>query len=368
MNKSFKIVSIAIATVLGLLLLSYFFAPVYQFAKPSPFSGEKLLNPYQNINPSDWIALSVEGRASVRQPSKLIHDSYSVFAESQKIVKHENTVPSYTHGFNFFKTRQLCIGSKEVLWIDLPLYQTSGHKQWIIDRLVPFNEIVVLENPGYSFDNLKKLSNYNLLEISNGKTISLAEWDTALSAGHRAYLLSDSRLKSGVSAGFTMVYAPNQGQDEIVHALKNGISYGVTVPPKEPVLRDNGGAKLESLSTLRKVDLKNDSLTIVLSKEAAAIRFIRQDGKVVKTGYATDSAFYVIQPHDQYIRTEVDFKDGTVYYLNPVTRYSDENTEPKPITKVDVSATGWLRLLYFTAVALMFWYFTRKLPGKSEKK
>ncbi|RLD87672.1 MAG: hypothetical protein DRJ09_09805, partial [Bacteroidetes bacterium] len=215
MKKSLKIIITAVAIVLGLLLLSYFFAPVYQFKKSKPFSGDKLFNPYQNIHPSGWMALTIKESVSGSQKPTLLHDSYAVFVEPQKIVKHEHSIPSYTHGFNFFKTRQLCIGSNEVLWIDLPLYQTAGHKQWIIDRLVSHNEIVVLENPGYSFNDLKKLSNYHLLEISNGKTTSVAQWDTALSSGHRVYMMADSRLKSDTSNTFSMIYAPSRGHDEI---------------------------------------------------------------------------------------------------------------------------------------------------------
>ena len=368
MKKTLTIVVTVVAIALGLLLLPYFFAPVYQFAKLTPFNGDKLFNPYQNIYSSGWMSITIEESVSKHQKPTLLHDGYAVFAESKKIVKHKHSIPSYTHGFNFFKMQQLCIGSKEVLWIDLPLYQTTGHKQWVIDRLVPHNKIVVLENPGYSFNDLKKLSNYNLLEISNGKTTSIAKWDTALSTGHRVYMMADSRLKSDTPNNFTMIYAPSGVHDEIIHALKNGISYGVTLPANADALVENGGKKPDTFTALKSVDLNNDTLIIVLNKNAASVRFIHQGGRVAKTVTATDSAVYVVQPNDQYIRTEVDFNDGMVYYLNPVTRYSGDNSEMKPAVKVNVSATGWLRFFYFAVVALAFWYFTRKLPGKSEKK
>ena len=134
------------------------------------------------------------------------------------------------------------------------------------------------------------------------------------------------------------------------------------------VFVENREEKPSAFPALKSVDLNDDTLIIVLSKKAAFVRFIHQGGRVVKTVAATDSSFYVIHPNDQYIRTEVGFIDGTVYYLNPVTRYSGDNPDLKLVAKVNVSATGWLRLLYFAAVALMFWYFTRKLPGKNEKK
>jgi len=364
MKQITRAITVLIGIPLSLLLLFYFFAPVYQFSESQPFSGNKIYNPYANSRPSGWEVLN-----TADHPVKLKPDStFFILAGNQKITNQQRSIPAYTHGFNFFKTKQLCIGAEQVLWIDLPLVQTTGLKQWIIDRLRPHNEIVALENPGYSFHDLKKLTNYDLLEIANGETVSVAKWDTALSSGQYAWLLADSRLTTGQPHCFTMVYAPKHTQDELIHSLKNGISYGVVLPTNQMKMVINIEEKLRSLPVIQKVVFDNGTLIITLNQKPETIRFIKQGGREVKLVNNADSVSYAFQPEDQYIRTEVSFDDGTVYYLNPVARYSGDTPEPKLVAGVNVNATSWLRLLYFIAVAFIFWYFTRKLPGKSEKQ
>ncbi len=364
MNITIRIIAVSIGTVFSLLILFYFLAPVYQFSEPQPFSGNKIYNPYVNSHPSGWKVLN-----TANYPLKFKPDStFFILAANQKITNQQPLIPAYTHGFNFIKTKQLCIGAEQVLWIDLPLVQTTGLKQWIIDRLRPHNEIVALENPGYSFHDLKKLTHYDLLEIANGETVSVAKWDTALSSGQYAWLLSDSRLTKDRPHCFTMVYAPKHTQEELIHSLKNGISYGVVLPAKQMKMVVNIEEKLRSLPVVRKVVFVNGTLIITLNQKAETIRFIKQGGREVKLVNNADSVSYAFQSVDQYIRTEIEFDDGMVYYLNPVARYSGETPESKLVAGVNVNATGWLRLLYFIAVAFIFWYLTRKLPGKSEKQ
>jgi len=364
MKQMIKTIAVLAGILLSLLLLFYFFAPVYRFSESKPFSGDNVYNPYANAQPSGWKVLNITDH-----PVKFNPDStFSILAENQKITKQQRSITAYTHGFNLFKIKQLCVGAEQVLWIDLPLVQTTGLKQWIIDRLRPHNEIVALENPGYSFRDLKKLTHYDLLEISNGKTVSVAEWDTALSSGQNAWLLIDSRLTTGQPRCFTMVYAPEHSQDELIHSLKSGISYGVILPAKNGKTPVNNEGKRRGMSRLKKVDLSKNILTVTLNQKAKTIRFIQQGGREVKLVNSADSVFYTIQPEDQYIRTEVGFEDGTMYYLNPVIRCHGDAPESKLVAGVDVNATGWLRLLYFIVVAFMFWYFTRKLPGKSKKQ
>ena len=40
--------------IMGVLVMFYLLAPVYKFSGPIPFSGDKLYNPYKNIDSTNW--------------------------------------------------------------------------------------------------------------------------------------------------------------------------------------------------------------------------------------------------------------------------------------------------------------------------
>ncbi len=365
-----KIVAVAIVISVGMLLLFYFFAPLYQFSTPQPFSGNKLYNPYKNMQSDAWCLLDVSNADKAVDDFLPKDKSCFIFADNQKITPSELSgvsLPAYTHGFNLAGVKQVCIGSDEVLWIDLIFFQTTGLKQWVIDRLRPHNKLIALGTDGYSFDDLRKITHYDLLEISNGKDFSLAKWDTALSAGQKAFLLADNRAGVKKNLSFTMVNLPSKTGKSFIHSLKKGISYGVKLPVKNSVNGEANDNILNHLPVIQKVELLHDTLLVKLNSDVKMIRFVKQRGVEVKNAKATDSVLYVVKPNDQYVRIEVSLNDGTVYYLNPVIRYNGNRPESRLIAKVDVSTTGWMRLLYFSMVAFLFWYFTRKLPGKKEK-
>ncbi len=368
--KTLKMVAILIAILVGMLLLFYFFAPLYRFSTPQPFSGNKLYNPYKNIRPEAWRLMDVSNTDKTADDILPKDKSCFIFADNQKISPSEVSgalLPAYTHGFNLAGVKQVCIGSDEVLWIDLIFFQTTGLKQWVIDRLRPHNKLIALCTNGYSFDDLRRITQYDLLEISDGKDFSLAKWDTALSAGQKAFLLADNRAGVKKNLSFTMVNLPSKTGKSFIHSLKKGISYGVKLPVRNSVNVEAIDNILNHLPVIQKVDLLHDTLLVKLNADVKMIRFVKQGGVEAKNVKATDSALYVIKPSDQYVRIEVSLNDGTVYYLNPVIRYNGNRPQSRLIAKVDVSTTGWLRLLYFSMVAFLFWYFTRKLPGKKEK-
>ncbi len=368
--KTLKIVAVLIAITVGVLLLFYFFAPLYQFSVPQPFSGSKLYNPYKKMKPDTWCLMDVSNSDRAADDFLPKDKFCSILADNQKVTPLEvsgSLLPAYTHGFNLTGVKQVCIGSDEVLWIDLFFFQTTGLKQWVIDRLRPHNKLIALCSDGYSFDDLKRITNYDLLEISDGDNLSLAKWDTALSTGQKAFLLADNRADVKNNLSFTMVNLPSKTGKSFIHSLKKGISYGVKLPVKNSVNGEANDNILNHLPVIQKVELLHDTLLVKLNSNVKMIRFVKQGGVETKNVKATDSALYVVKPNDQYVRIEVSLNDGTVYYLNPVIRYDGNMPGSKLIAKVDVSTTGWLRLLYFSMVAFLFWYFTRKMPGKKEK-
>lgn len=375
-----------------MILLFYFMAPVYKFSGPAPFEGNKLYNPYDGMNATQWkkytfetFSMSNKDKGSTDINSESPLDSvYRVlgydYAESAgwQHIEQKNSdnlwfIPEYIHGYNIFKTRQLCIGSGEVLWIDLFLFQTSGLKQWVIDRLRPHNDIIALTHlgrkNGYTFDDLKKLTNYDLLAMSNKISQSVASWDTALTAGQPAFILVNDNIGNGTNVqdignGFTLLNIAGTTRKEVVHTLKSGNAYGVVLKaiPGESLVEK--AARVKRLPKVAGFDLSGDTLTVKVNTKVNMIRFVGQGGKEVFRVQNSDSATYFIKPNDRYVRTEILLSDGTTMYLNPVFRYSDDKPLSNMKSGIDVNTTGWLRLLYFVIVALAFWFFTRKLPSK----
>ncbi len=390
-----KYLSLFIAALLGVILLFYFMAPIYHFSGSVPFKGEKLYNPYEGLKKDQWKKYNFQvqsyawgGITNGRKNSNRLIDSvynvlgfdYVATSDYQRINYHGNEkpgfIPTYEHGYNIFKTHQVCIGSDEVLWIDLMFFQTTGMKQWIIDRLRPHNEIITLAHPklrnGYTFDDLKKLSHYDLMEVLNNFRVSSAYWDTALTAGQPVFILSNDDAHDvmhtiEVGRRFTMINSETTNREEIIKALKAGNAYGVDFKMiREESLSDKA-LRIKKLPYLESFDLAGDTLNVKVSTKAVTFSFIRQNGDIAKVVRSTDSARYIIKPADLYVRTEIEFDDGSRFYLNPIIRYSGDKPVSKMVAKVDVTATGWLRIFYFAIVAFGFWYFTRKLPDKKKR-
>lgn len=66
--------------------------------------------------------------------------------------------------------------------------QTLDNKQFIINKIAEDpHALIVLNHPnmlnGYQVDEMKKLYNYDLIEILNPQAQSLPHWDAALSSG-----------------------------------------------------------------------------------------------------------------------------------------------------------------------------------------
>jgi hypothetical protein len=97
------------------------------------------------------------------------------------------------------------------------------------------------------------------------------------------------------------------------------------------------------------------------------VEFIGQDGKVLKTEENVETAWYVIQPEDHYVRTHINVNGLQHFYLNPVTRH----TTPEPIDRrldfVNKPQTYLYWFVYVVAIAAMIWYLIKMVAGKKEK-
>jgi len=373
--------------LIGMLLMFYLLAPVYQFSGPVPFSGKKIYNPYTNMRSSDWKKYNFQvqskawmGITSGRDNTNTLIDSiyhqlgYDHVATSdyQKINSYQSEqpayIPTYEHGYNAFKTHQVCIGAKKVLWTDLILWQSLSMKQWIIDLLQKDSRFVVLAHPllrnGYTINDMKYLTNYQGIEVLNNLRVSLEHWDEALGSGQIAWIISnddahDVRNSNEVGRRFTLINSPSTNNEDIMAALEKGNAIGVDFyrisdePMEEKIIRSR------ILPSLISVEVSHDSLIVTIDSLAKEIRFVGHGGKLLKTVHHTNLAFFVIPITEPYVRTEIEFDSHSVFYLNPMIRYSGNDLITSKKASINPSATLRLRILYFILALVMAYLYRR---------
>ncbi|MDD4849055.1 MAG: hypothetical protein PHR53_09910 [Bacteroidales bacterium] len=386
--KKFLLVIVVLAAILissALLIIAWFYAtcPIYHFDEPKPFSGKNIYNPYHTMQPNQWKKAvfhlhtkSWGGITDGRNNSKAKVDSvyqslqYDLVTVSNymKFEKADNecTISAYEHGYNVRKTHQLCLNcTKSVLYRDYFFSQSLHKKQHIIDLLKQRCELVSINHPdlrnGYFPEEFKYLSGYDLFEVLNGARISDEEWDSALSNGHPAWLIAndDSHnvdIAEDVHLEVTFINAPTVCRNDIFQNLSNGNAFGVHFPDNgQTILQKQQEATMVSFPN--RIDVQNDTLLIEWQKPMNEIRFIGDGGKVLKTIYDTDSAFYAIQPEDSYVRVQLYSSEGFVYYLNPVVRCEEAMPQKQYLATVDVVKTTAKRItisLFVIGIVALF--------------
>jgi hypothetical protein len=380
--------------ILILVLLGfYLMAPVYEFSGPSKFSGDKFYNPYQNINPSQWRRYNFQvqskawggltsGRTNTNELIdsiyKQLHFDYVATSDYQKINRHgsknENYIPTYEHGYNFFKTHQVCIDAKKVVWTDLLFFQTLSMKQWILDMLKQNSSLVAIAHPllrnGYEIDEMAYLTNYDLMEVITNMRVSFDHWDAALSAGNPVWIIGDDDAhdvtnSNEVGRRFTIINSPTHKKDDIIASLKNGSAYGYDFFRHDDEDMEVKYHRIKHLPYLYSAKINDNTYNISLSDTAEKISFIGQDGKLLSELKSAKNAMYPIKKSDTYVRTVITFADSSSIYLNPIVRYSGEKLVSKLSAKVDAKATNFLRIIYFLIALTGVYLYLRRKQKKS---
>lgn len=379
-----------------MLVAFYLMAPIYQFSGPVKFSGDKLYNPYENMDSNHWrkYNFQVQSKAWLgitdgrKNSNELIDSIYTALgfdhvatSDYQKInyygKEKSSFIPTYEHGYNMFKTHQVCIDAKSVLWTDLILWQTRSMKQWVIDQLKRESSIVALAHPllrhGYSVEDMRYLTNYDMMEVLNNARLSYEHWDAALSTGNLAWMLGnddahDVLNSNHVGRKFTMINSPSLNKEDIIKNLKSGNAYGVDFFPKMDVPMDERIERSKYIPYITKVDLNGDTLTVAASQQARTITFIGQEGKILQTSSDTNISHYIIKENDTYVRTVLNYSDNTSLCLNPVVRYSGDKVVSLKTAKINVKATLYLRIAYFLIFLTIAYFYARRRKNKAANK
>jgi hypothetical protein len=367
-------------------LLIYFLTPVYEFPEPAPFGGTMIFNPYQDMDSRQWKKANfhfhtkawfgiTSGRQNTSQDFYLTYKKmgYDVpcISNYQSISKFNADssfyIPVYEHGFGVRKKHQLSIGAKKVLWLDYSLSQNLNHKQHILNLLHGQTEIVAIAHPdwehGYSSEDMKYLSNYDLIEALDANWRSVPLWDAALSSGHPVYILADDDAHDisnpyQIGRCCTFINSATTNTADILNSLKNGKAFGANVYMYDNETMDQKAEDVKLIPMLNSVKVIHDTLRVTVSRKALKFDFIGQDGKVKKTVLNDSSAFYQMLAEDSYIRTEITFPTkeqwpGTKFYLNPVFRYDGVQPSNSLRAEINLPRTLIFRLLTIPSLAAL---------------
>ena len=350
------------------------------------------------MNPDNWIQSNFH--AHTRQfggltngrlnTNEMLDSVYSALgfdhvgiSDYNKINRYDSAnpsfIPAYEHGYGIFKIHQLCIGAEKVRKLDYFAFQNLSMKQHTLNCLEKQTRLAIPAHPsfvkkGYLVEDMKYLSNYKLMEVLNGFRISTAHWDMALSNGHLVYLIGNDDSHdvtdiTDVATRFTMINSPENEAEQLLQALENGNAVGVDFPVKYDETLEKKIYRLKkNLPYITQVELKKDTLLISASKPFDKIKFIGQDGRELDSQKNKVSAFYIIQPEDNYVRTEVTFNDGTKLYLNPITRHENENIVKQRLDYINWGKTillwGIYALAIFFAVKIIMRLLVLRLKPK----
>lgn len=341
---------IPLLLILYLLLDQYVFYTKAVFPPVTVFSGKSIYNPYAQLDTSDAVVANFHAHAKAwggltngkgsAQDIWRRYDSmgYAFHGVSQYFnidtFNHRaiNYVPVYEHGINLRKTHQLVMGATSVAWKDFIFPQTLDNKQFIINKIAQDpHALIVLNHPnmlnGYQVDEMKKLYNYDLIEILNPQAQSLPHWDAALSSGRAVFGIANDDVhnvlkNSLISRFYTIVYGSASEAEGLYNALKLGSHISVWAPK---VAADDLAAKKRKIESAKKlllsVKVLNETVHIQFSKAIDTIQLIGNNGKCLGMERMKNAISYQFTPSDTYMRVEFVIEDGSRFYMNPFFRY-----------------------------------------------
>ncbi|MBO5848446.1 MAG: hypothetical protein J6R17_04475 [Bacteroidales bacterium] len=390
----FKSLLYILLTFVAFVVATSIFVPSYSFDEPKPFYGTYLHNPYENMNPDNWIQSNfhahtrqfaglTNGRLNTNEMLDSVYLAlgfqHAGISDYNKINYYDSLnpsfIPAYEHGYGIFKIHQLCLGAEKVRRLDYFAFQNLSMKQHTLNRLEKQTRLAIPAHPsfvkkGYLVEDMKYLSNYKLMEVLNGFRISTAHWDTALSNGHLVYLIGNDDSHdvtdiTDVATRFTMINAPENEAEQLLCALEKGIAVGVDFPVKVDETLDQKIERLKKdLPYISQVELNNDTLLISASKQIRKIKFIGQNGKELDVQKDKKTAMYVIQPEDNYVRCELNFKGGATLYLNPITRHESDQIVKQRLDKVNYPKAIMLWIVYAMLICGVLFYKLKHIKIK----
>jgi hypothetical protein len=360
----------------------------YSFPEPGVFHGEKLYNPYQGIDSTKWKKANFHlhtrrlfgltaGATNTVQAADTFYKyfDYDITGISDYMrINSSNSfdksyIPVYEHGYMFNKTHQIVINAKKTCWKDFFFRESLNDKQYIINCLKSdTSTLVTIVHPklrnAYLKSDFRYLGNYDCIEIANSRSSFIKYYDQALSSGHKVFIMADDDAHnlSDISQGAHSFNVINGDSDNnsVVRALKTGKSYGVRFNVNPYRTNYQKKEALRKLPVIKEVNLRKDTLFVRTDLKIDTIRYIGQNGALKKMSANCNRSSYKFSKDDTYIRVEMVCTDGTIYYLNPVFRYSGSGI-PVNIPEVNTLETSASRIS-FVFILFLAIFISRRSP------
>jgi len=205
---------------------------------------------------------------------------------------------------------------------------------------------------------MKILTGYDGIEVLNNYRTSIDHWDAALSNGNYVTILADDDAHdisdpNEIGHHCTFINSPTVKKEDIIASLRTGKSFGAKIwrPLGESI--EEKIKRTAILPQLLSCDVSNDTLFIKMDSIIPEIRFIGQEGKILKSSENTTMAWYAIQKSDTYVRTEIHYAHGSVFYLNPVCRYNGSSPTKIPAPEINLWKTWLLRIVGFATLLFL---------------
>ena len=371
------IVSLLMVVLLAIVMTS--FSLVYNFQKPTPFSGNDIFNPYRNLDTAHcWKRANFHTHTRVDgllnecnyTPEQTLefYDQlgYDIvtFSNHNALTSHPTDsslqVNLYEHGYNLCKFHKLVFGSSRVWHFDnlLPIF--TSQKQFQIEQLKQQGDIIVLNHPlrtnSLSNNQLEKIGGYNIIELDSGKSTENSYWDAALSAGRYSFGIANDDLHHpdrtrAIAIRCNLLCTPTAEYNDTCTTLLDGCYYSMRVPDYGDGDWEQKRGQNRHLPYIRNIGLNNNNIFITLSEAADSIKVTGQGHRTLAVAYNTDTLGYAMAPTESYGRFTAYFADGEVIYSNPFARY-DSNSSDSPFSTT-YSINILLTVLYNLIVALL---------------
>ncbi|TGL47233.1 phosphoesterase [Leptospira kemamanensis] len=337
------------------ILFVYQLAVVILLRKPKqniekPFSGSKILNPYETWKNENGEKISLHAHSDEvwftpeRHTVKEIINEYKkegfaniAITDYGQISEAEDK--SYIRGMewgqNVKKRHILAIGIQKSFYDYFPIYASRENLNWVMDRMKKLGGYVILPHPklfdSYSKEEMLSLEGFQAVEVYSPFGDDTKILDSLLSSGKNVHCMASDDLhyfpetivkqfdqpywkdliqtlgqqrgRKGESfLRYIVTKSGAKDQTSIVQALQEGSFYCVkkffqgALDPKVPEIQVNAKNQIQVTSKERYLE----------------IRFIGRLGEVLQVNPDTNSATYQILESDPYVRVELIALTGSI--------------------------------------------------------
>lgn len=394
-----RILGLSLLGLLSVAVLLYTQCFWFDLTPSSPFHGEILFNPYENVDlsrgfmsnfhaHSDCWGGMLNGYGTEQQVmdtyKNLGYDLYEV--SNYHKLSHSSTsgLHTYEHGWGISKTHQLVIGGSQIEWLDFPFFQNVHQKQTILYKLRDKNPkgVIVLAHPSlreaYSAEDIASLDGAHCFEVINKLRKSKWLWDEVLTRGKYLPIVGsddchDIRKPRDIGRCGTFVFSQNPNPLLLGHALKSGRTIAVEFLEATNSDCNTKRTEVTKESPLHSISVRVDTIILESLVSFKSVMIIGDHSDTLRRYSDVKDLSFRLPGDYSYARFELVTTDGRVLYTNPIVRGGSEVLKSSQGAVVNPLKTAIYRFIIIFIVGFT-WIFifvrrnekiSRKLDGKS---